>query len=69
MRYLAPPSDSEDEEEEEDDDDSDYDEGVRVNVNETPDGGYSIQTRSGASSARKTATHGKGTAGKSRKGR
>ncbi|KAK5195929.1 hypothetical protein LTR47_002784 [Exophiala xenobiotica] len=68
MRYLAPPSDSEDEEEE-DDDDSDYDEGVRVNVNETPDGGYSVQTRSGASSARKTATHGKGTAGKTRKGR
>ncbi|KIX00217.1 uncharacterized protein Z518_10356 [Rhinocladiella mackenziei CBS 650.93] len=78
MRYLAPPDseEGEEEEEEEDDDeeDSDYDEGVQVDVNERPDGEYTIQTRSVTAST-STSTHkvgrntGKGTAGKGKKAR
>lgn len=55
-----------------DDDESDYDPGMEVvNVRERPGGNYAIQTRSAAaaSSSKRTRGNGKGTAGKSKKGR
>ncbi|KIV77606.1 hypothetical protein PV11_09395 [Exophiala sideris] len=71
MRYQVP-SDSEEEEDDDDDDndDSDYEQGAQVTVNETPRGGYSIQTRSAAAStsARKTGSSGK-SAARTKKGR
>ncbi len=58
---------------EEDDEDSDYDAGVEVNVSERPGGNYAIQTRSATAAAssplQRARGSGKGTGGKSKKGR
>ncbi|KAJ9605101.1 hypothetical protein H2200_010491 [Cladophialophora chaetospira] len=68
--YLTGDDEEDENNEDDDDDDSDYNAGVEVNVSERPGGNYAIQTRSAtAAAAPRAKGNGKGTGGKSKKGR